>query len=582
MARISLVMSGAVSLGSYHAGVLLTELLYCLDSHRRAGKPYEFDVATGASAGAITGAIVAYAVMNNFARRDGLHKAWVELASIDRTFGGPPPKALLSGDAVRAFARDCMPPPLAVAAPASFAPARMHLGFTLSNLTGRNRRVEVPNNPGGGRFDSTFFDDVRTYRVTRGAPDGAADAPRRDWAGEAQATWDDVTGSAIASGSFPLAFPPALLPRRLWEMAQLADPVPDPLAYLYVDGGTFNNQPIGQAVRLSHEADDRDPGPGRKYLFVNAAAANDDLGPDSSLLDIGRRLVNCIFAQSRTSDWTRTLLTDTRIRWRDSVFDMLTEMARDQTVSDPAALVERMTALARQIVPASAARPGSFQPADGFAELLARTERRFAHFLGRLPADGSRRREFLTLQFLLPDNVAALDTRGDIDIWTVSPPTGDELAGTQPGWFGRFPHRRRLPARPVGRRRVHDPAGLGRAPDPDARGDRPRGPRAAAGRGHRPGPDGRRRVRAEARRGRQLGPPAHRRQLWRGRRRLRRPAPGRALGTELKPRPTPGVRHDKDAGRPDARSRVCRARVPGHEPGRGARLVAKDARAAGG
>ncbi|VTR91653.1 patatin : Patatin OS=bacterium UASB270 GN=U27_05170 PE=4 SV=1: Patatin [Gemmata massiliana] len=472
MTKISLVMSGAVSLGSYHAGVL-TELLYALDYHRRNGRAYELDVITGASAGSITGALVAYAVMNNFGARTGLHKAWVELASIDRLLQKPPTNALLDPGAVRDIAKECLPEPLVPASPAPFAPEKLWLGFTLSNLNGLNRSISAPGNPGGTHFDSTFFDDIRTYRLVRGRASDPPERARRLWSSEDRATWDDVAEFGIASGAFPLAFPPVRLSRLLWELPLLAAPVPDPLEYTYVDGGTFNNQPIGEAVRLSREADDGELHPDRKYLFVNAAARNDDLNaainPKSSMWEIAKRLLSCIFAQSRTSDWIRALLVDTQVRWRDGFFAQLVSVVRTTTVPDPAPLLRGLTQLAQQIEEVEAGQPDARSPRPSADEMRAveekhaerlatldpaptpeqrsallrlffqldATERKYAAALRSDPPLPQTKREVLVLLFYLLDHVADLDERKQLAIWITSPPEGG-LAGTQLEWFGGF------------------------------------------------------------------------------------------------------------------------------------------------
>ena len=57
--KISLIMTGAVSLGSFQAGAI-TELLYALIyDFTKNDREYELDVITGASAGAMTAGLVA-------------------------------------------------------------------------------------------------------------------------------------------------------------------------------------------------------------------------------------------------------------------------------------------------------------------------------------------------------------------------------------------------------------------------------------------------------------------------------------------------------------------------------------------
>ena len=96
--KIGIIMSGAVSLGSFEAGVI-TELFWAIDQKNkeiRDGKEvilkdnviefkvnkFEVDVITGASAGSLTAALAASIVMNDYTKINNLSKAWVDDADI--------------------------------------------------------------------------------------------------------------------------------------------------------------------------------------------------------------------------------------------------------------------------------------------------------------------------------------------------------------------------------------------------------------------------------------------------------------------------------------------------------------------
>lgn len=69
-------------------------------------------------------------------------------------------------------------------------------------------------------------------------------------------TWSKIAATAIASGSFPFAFEPVVLLRKNWEFGPswprtLADAGIGEYPFSYVDGGTFNNEPIREAFRMS-------------------------------------------------------------------------------------------------------------------------------------------------------------------------------------------------------------------------------------------------------------------------------------------------------------------------------------------
>ncbi len=77
-------------------------------------------------------------------------------------------------------------------------------------------------------------------------------------------TWAEILSSSIASGAFPFGFPPAIITRYkdeydtgVWPNIELIKgnsgdikSSPDYLNFSYVDGGTFNNEPIKEAFKL--------------------------------------------------------------------------------------------------------------------------------------------------------------------------------------------------------------------------------------------------------------------------------------------------------------------------------------------
>lgn len=87
-------------------------------------------------------------------------------------------------------------------------------------------------------------------------------------------TWSKIIATSIACGAFPAAFEPVVLNRakyeygnELWPKA-LGERMYYP--FTYVDGGTFNNEPIREAFRLAAYMDARDTRAlERKIIFVD-------------------------------------------------------------------------------------------------------------------------------------------------------------------------------------------------------------------------------------------------------------------------------------------------------------------------
>ena len=77
-------------------------------------------------------------------------------------------------------------------------------------------------------------------------------------------TWAEILASAVASGAFPFGFPPAIVTRYKEEYDKGEWPnsdgnhnlvIPDILNFSYVDGGTFNNEPIKEAFKIGNFID---------------------------------------------------------------------------------------------------------------------------------------------------------------------------------------------------------------------------------------------------------------------------------------------------------------------------------------
>nr|HMU03046.1 hypothetical protein [Saprospiraceae bacterium] len=97
-------------------------------------------------------------------------------------------------------------------------------------------------------------------------------------------TWSEILASAIASGAFPIGFPPAIITKYKEEYSKNEWPKDENIKYLnfaYVDGGTFNNEPIKEAFKLGAYVDFLKGDPDirekedRLILFVDPAIPGD-------------------------------------------------------------------------------------------------------------------------------------------------------------------------------------------------------------------------------------------------------------------------------------------------------------------
>src|ERR1700756_1831987 len=154
--RLAITVSGAISLGSYEAGVLY-EVLYALGQHNldpqtpEAEKVY-VDVLTGASAGGMSVAVAAQKLLYeadslNDPYNNSLYRAWVVDIDMDRLLafeeGEPNDCSIFSSNLIGKLANDYMcsrygngSAPVVQTHGAISLDKSLRLGLALSNLNG--------------------------------------------------------------------------------------------------------------------------------------------------------------------------------------------------------------------------------------------------------------------------------------------------------------------------------------------------------------------------------------------------------------------------------------------------------------
>ena len=446
MPNIALVLSGAVSLGSWEAGVL-DELLYQLErlnQDREAQDHFKIDVITGASAGALTAALVARAVMVELDDRRFLRNAWVDEIDITRLLKGIPANALLSKLPIRDIAERFLATP-DEANPSSIAPPTLLMRFALSNMSGVDYRLPGNTRPGAPAADfvSTFHAERREFTLDQ--------SNRLD-----AATWDEIRQAAIASGNFPFAFAPHELPSKEepWQGHGL-NPFPD--QFTYIDGGLFNNEPLGEAVRLARKLDSTAEYPGldptRKFLLVDANLNGSKRDPDfnqgSTLPETVLRTLVVLLGESSALDWLKARRFNNEVGWRDDFLTALSGLVKETEVADPQAFLDTLEAAADRIVDQKRALfPGRYPP-DYRQRGVERTLATFSGLTGDM--EDMRKAIFGTLAFLL-NSVSGLDKKARLDLHVIYA-TPHQTAGDRIHSFaGFFSHAWRLHDYQVGRR----------------------------------------------------------------------------------------------------------------------------------
>ena len=428
MPRLALILSGAASLGSFEAGVL-TELLWTLEYQWRqpdASQRWTLDIITGASAGAMTAALVARAVMADHRTTRSLHSAWVEEIDIRELLREPPATALLSKEPIRAIAARHLSAPPADATPASHAPERMRLRFTLANMNGVDWRYPLAR-PDDQAFVATFFADglrVDVDRANLGDP----------------VLWERIRTAAIASGNFPLAFVPELLAREERDFRDHALGA-FPGTFTYCDGGLFDNEPVGDAIDLALEQDGGTIASDRAFVLVDAnlnrsrhAATFTEHEP---LLANATRLGAMVRGEATVRDWLKSQRVNNEVEWRDLVLTDLVAMVRENRLDDAAAFSASLYRTASEIIATKRAIFPERYPASYLANALERTGRAHA---ARLVGLTPLQQEILVRLIFLLNSVAGLDKKQQLKIGIIY--TEPRLtAGDALGAFGGFFHR---------------------------------------------------------------------------------------------------------------------------------------------
>ncbi|HLN60622.1 MAG TPA: patatin-like phospholipase family protein [Symbiobacteriaceae bacterium] len=257
--KIALVLSGAVALGTFEAGVV-RELLHAV----AMGAPLTVDIVVGSSAGALVGAIATKSLVTGVPYEPGLlHWTEITLQQLTSAYetpeqarlrAKPVDRGILSSEAVRRVLDEFL-----VADPVerSFQPAfpapRVLLALTLTNLDGLPAPPDAPDK-------EPRFTEAVIFRFTPPSPDKIRLSPYPP------AVWRRIARLGRLSGAFPGAFDPDTAPwaERMaipglleedWENEQrleelhAQDPTVQP-KMRYADGGILDEQPLERAITL--------------------------------------------------------------------------------------------------------------------------------------------------------------------------------------------------------------------------------------------------------------------------------------------------------------------------------------------
>ncbi|WP_016950904.1 patatin-like phospholipase family protein [Anabaena sp. PCC 7108] len=349
--KLAIAISGAVSLGSYEAGVMyeVLEAIAQYNEKREKDDPnrIEIDVITGASAGGMTAGILAQKLLcdGDSLRKpyeNPLYKAWIEDVDIEELLEVPKeieellevPKenyknSLLSSKVVADIGKKYLldnPP-----SPNKLHPStaqEIFVGIAMSNLNGWDYTVNPRNQEGDGKFIYTRYKDGFVCRLQHNSDDSITLAEMSlehtkndaEWTDIDKTNWEMLRECSLSSGVFPLAFEVKEI-RRVPGKGEFENR--ENKDYYYTDGGVFENEPLGIAKKLAEWVDNKaikenpqnEPNK-RFYLYVapgnKTSTANVDFGKNGiDLWTTLNALLAAVFNQARFQDWIIKDLDDT-------------------------------------------------------------------------------------------------------------------------------------------------------------------------------------------------------------------------------------------------------------------------------
>lgn|GEM_PF-1094429 len=326
--RLSLILAGGVSLGAWEAGALV-ELLYALDwLARERNDRWQIDVITGSSAGAMTAALAGRAILHDRgAFAAALHDAWVRAPDARRFLRHPGTESLVTNAVQDKLLRKYFGPDSRVpfrAAPAALSSPTdtLRLGFALSNMVGIDYGIPYTQVPGrqsrpgsalardDANFVSTFFSDHASFTFSAASRDDPA-------------LWWRVARASVASGSFPLIFPPGLLARTRADYPHALADNGLPMAMQFVDGGAFHNEPLRLAIALAADADGMSASSDRTFILLDPRLNRSKRDPSfvrpHKLVANALRVVRMIAGEASARDWLRAGRVTQRLSQRDQL-----------------------------------------------------------------------------------------------------------------------------------------------------------------------------------------------------------------------------------------------------------------------
>lgn len=414
--KIALVLTGAVSLGSFEAGVAYELVRYIKEQNN---PDIEIDVIVGTSAGALTGALTAL-VLADAADPQILEESWLSVRLEDLLKLKDTDRSILSNKAVEKLVSQYVSPTKTALDRSTRNPVT--LVVVVTNLDGIKYSIQRTKDKAFS-ISAISYEDSLKFQITKDFSD-----------------WDTLRNAVMASSAFPVAFSHRQLVREEGEFGKRK--VQNfggrhTMSFNYSDGGIVNNQPLNKAIEIVNELpyleDER--GFERVFLVVDPSPPSDDLIPGSkyTVFDVaGKALWTIPRNQTLYKDILLLEKVNRRVHWKNAMISAMADLWNSSKTTE--AQKHEFDRLCNEIAMFKGKTILGIDPAEYIEVEKKRLFNDYREQAGKATDPDA----FIKYCFLL-EQVADLRNKHEVSVEMIRPQNADkELAGVIFGSFGGF------------------------------------------------------------------------------------------------------------------------------------------------
>lgn len=444
--RLSLVVSGALALGAYEAGVV-AQLAHSLEEQAsEEGKPPRavVDVICGSSAGAVTGGMLACHLLGGGKASDFIErsrKVWCSPeTNLDQLIvpHAKDGRSLLSSHKIRDLCKRYF-------CQSNFEPSRVRqaeLAFTATLTSLDKIPFETITSSQHSWYGASHQDYVTFVADRQGVWEVPFGCTREDSRARGS-DWERVVQFSLASAAFPGLWEPLPLKRPSQFFRPPWQQLEAEVELEYADGGLINNLPLNLASLSRSSLLSRHRREERLYLVIEPDPVEIGTGlpghhhANDSILRLLHKVFGVIGEQSFHQDLRHANETNHRLNARNQLFHRLAHsyclnLAEDELDQEFARLDRELDDLLLNL--------GAPQTCEEVVQRYGWQFERGEHTRGWMVLlDEQRRGIFLRVVALL-DRISGLQDEHPIEVRRIRPPSAGLLLGASLGHLGGLVH----------------------------------------------------------------------------------------------------------------------------------------------